>query len=172
MPDLQTYNAIASTTVSGSSTTSVTFGSGNTLTQAFTDLVLVCSVQVTTTTDNMVIEFNGDTTSGLYSWDQMISTGSAQTVNRYNAQNAGAIADYFPTSTTFGIAFVNISNYSNSNVFKSYLSRGGDANAGATTFMSGIWRNLNAITQIRVREGSSLTLKAGSMFTLYGIKAN
>ena len=99
-----TYVPIESYTVSGTSTTEIVFGSGGTIPQTYTDLVIVCNVQTTTATDDINIQFNGDTSSSNYSFTQFFGNGSSP----YTAQTTGAnkhrIADYMPDATLFEYA--------------------------------------------------------------------
>jgi hypothetical protein len=161
-----TYVALDTQTLS-SSATSVTFSS---IPQGYTDLVLVCSVRVTSATDDFNIQFNGENTGTNYSFTQLTGTGSAASSGRASNSNQFRLADYMPNSTLYGTIISHIQNYSNTTTYKTVLSRWGAAD-NATGANVGTWRNTAAITSIRLAEGSNLNLIAGSTFTLYGIAA-
>jgi hypothetical protein len=62
-----------------------------------------------------------------------------------------------------------ILNYSNSNTYKTSLTRG-TAPAAETSAVVGLWKNTNAITSVTILLDAN-NIAAGSTFTLYGIKA-
>ena len=65
-----------------------------------------------------------------------------------------------------GTHIINFQNYTNTSVHKTILSRASNANNGLGVFAAR-WANTAAITSIT----TSQAYDAGSMFTLYGIKA-
>ena len=161
-----TYEPIATQTLS-SGATSVTFSS---ISQSYTDLVLVCSAQGTNATDTLTLVFNGDTANN-YSVTRLSGDGSSAGSQRYSNQPSMAIADYMPNSTYFFPVIAQIQNYSSGSVYKSVLSRTNAADNWVAAIV-GMWRSTTAITSISVREaGGIVNLKAGSTFTLYGIAA-
>jgi hypothetical protein len=158
-----TYEPIATQTLS-STQTSITFSS---IPQTYTDLVLVCSVQVTAATDDFNIWFNGDTGNN-FSRTQLTGNGSIVSSSRTTNEPRFRIADYMPNSTLFGTIVANIQNYSNSTTYKTVISRWGNG-ADATGANVGLWRSTSAITSFSLEEGSKQNIKVGSTFTLYGI---
>jgi hypothetical protein len=166
----KTYEPIASTTLT-STEASVTF---NTISSAYTDLVIVCNWTITSGSSNFLLTFNGDSTSGLYSKTQIEGIGSNPVLSgRSSGVNNIGLESNIATSTTDpSIQIVNVMNYSNSTTFKTVLARqtgwvSGGAGASARV---GLWRNTNAITSLTLTAGGT-NLRSGSTFTLYGIKS-
>lgn len=159
-----TYEPIASQTISGTSTSSITFGSGNTLTQAYTDLVLV-SQGLITTAGYATVRFNGDSGSN-YSRTYVQGDGSTAA----SARSTNVTENYISLATaTQSVSVVQFFNYSNSNVYKTSINRDNNPSS-ATIAQVNLWRNTNAITQITIAAGSG-NFGNGLTFTLYGIKA-
>jgi hypothetical protein len=158
-----TYEPIATYTVP-SAQANYTFSA---ISGTYTDLVLIASIQATSTTDAIYINFNGDTTSSNYGFTRL--TGISTTPGT----TGGAlpqIADYCPNATNFMPIIANIQNYSNATTWKSVVARWGNA-GDATGINALVWGNTAAITSITIRPASATDIKTGSTFTLYGIKA-
>lgn len=164
-----TYFPIATSTVSGSSTNSVTFtGIPNT----YTDLVLVQSLpgDPSATYGYSNIRFNSDTGSNY----------STSYFYWYNAITAGRQANVSfllgsGTSSFLGNATIitHIQNYSNTINNKTAIIRANvSANANGITqeifHCAGLWRNTNAINSVTAFMNTG-NYSSGSTFTLYGI---
>jgi hypothetical protein len=163
-----TYVPIATYTLASSAST-VTFGSGQTIPQTYTDLVLVMNF-VQTTSGSPVIVFNSDTTS-TYSITNLTGSGSSAASNRETNIHNYYSFDYIATSTTNpNLSIIDIMNYSNTTTYKTVLERANNASSG-TGAMVGLYQNTNAIKQIDITRQSGGYWSAGSTFTLYGIKA-
>jgi len=162
-----TYEPIATTTL-GSSQSSVTFNSF----AGYTDLFLVANVLANSSSTDytMKINYNGDTTSGLYSDTYLYGTGSSAASNMHSNQNTIYLqtGGYLSTSVP-RTWLINIQNYSNTTTYKTLLSRSSQANDTVDAFV-GLWRNTNAITSF-VLTLTGGVFGANSTFTLYGIKA-
>jgi len=163
-----TYTPIATYTVSGSSTTSFTFSS---IPSTYTDLVLIVNAKYSVSDTDFFIRFNSDSGSN-YSITLLYGNGSSAGSHRVaNATYIEAGAYGYPgvdwTSTK-----IDIQNYSNTNTYKTVLSRA-DAATGGTRAIAGLWRNTSAISSVTVELLTYLspTFVAGSTFTLYGIQA-
>jgi hypothetical protein len=170
-----TYEPIATTTL-GSDTPSTAFTS---IPSTYTDLVLVAFVRDTTTSTypGFNIQFNADFSgSTAYSWTRLEGNGSTAASTRVSSTGSiqlGLItsANGSYNSGAFAVVITNIQNYSNTTTNKTTLSRSSSDGAGfgnAATNV-GLWRNTAAINRIDLTGSSGL--KAGSTFTLYGIKA-
>lgn len=159
-----TYTPIASTTL-GTNSASVTLSS---IPSTYTDLVLVCNLTANTTPLNMGIRFNSDTSS-LYSGTTLGGTGSSAASTRYSGTLIGEI--YASTGTVSGnqIFIMNIMNYSNTTTFKTALTRFNSASYG-TEAQANLYRSTSAINSVTVLAQSD-SYKAGSTFTLYGVKS-
>jgi len=163
-----TYKELLRTTI-GTATSSVTLSLSGI--SGYTDLVLVANFTVATASGNLVMTFNGDTTSGLYSKTQLEGTGTSAFSGRTaNANNIGLDSNMGSDTTSPSIHILNLMNYANTSVFKTVLHRQSSfwsANPG-TAARVGLWRNTNAITSITLSNGA-VNFNVGSTFSLYGI---
>lgn len=160
-----TYTPIATYTATGSSNT-ITFGSGGTLPQTYTDLVLVASYTSTTGNNYPEIQFNGDTASN-YSRTVMSGNGSTATSARVaNESQASLGAITYGTTANTMVTVTNIMKYSNSTTYKTLITRNNVAAIGVEATVN-LWRNTAAITSLVYK--SSNNFASGSTFTLYGI---
>ncbi len=155
-----TYEMIATTTL-GSTQSSVTFSS---IPATYTDLVLVCNV-TKTASSNTAFRLNSDTGSN-YSSTFMEGNGSSASSNRLTSTTQGSI-DYSDTTVNPVPSVTHFMNYSNTTTNKTTLSRSGSEYVYAYV---NLWRNTAAINTILVYAASG-NYVAGSIFTLYGIKA-
>lgn len=157
----KTYEPIATQTL-GSAAASVTF---STIPGTYTDLVLVATGTNTTSAQNVLLRFNGDSTA-LYSRTFIYGDGTSAVSSRDSGQTSIGLF-YYGTGQAVGIAHV--MNYANTTTNKTVISRSNDA-ASTTNAVVSLYRNTAAITSITLLAAST-TLAAGSIFTLYGIKA-
>lgn len=165
-----TYVALDKVTV-GSAVSSITFSSIN---QTYTDLVLVANIIGTVDSSNIRMTFNGDS-SALYSPTWLAGSGSSATSGRDSGQTSILLSNgpLGSGSSTSPVVFnASIQSYTNTNVYKTVLSRYGTANAtySGTSAQTSLYRSLNAITSITMT-AQSTTFAAGSTFSLYGIAA-
>jgi len=162
-----TYDCIATTTLS-SAQSSVTFSS---ISGSFTDLVLVTSMKAAAgySSFGLMMQFNGDTGSN-YSYTFMLGNGSSASSGRASNTSSGLIGTV--SDSQFNICVSHIHNYSNTNTYKTFVSRDNAPNIRTGACVS-LWRNTSAITSILVKvdSGASNLLLSGSTFSLYGIKA-
>lgn len=159
-----TYEPIATFTATASST--FTFSS---IPSTYTDLRLVVVGTPGTGNSSGSLRFNGISTT-TYSNTNLIGNGTAasSTVNT----SATAITTFQFTSTSIpAMAVIDIFNYANTGVFKTFLiSESSDNNGSGTTISRvGIWRSTSAITTIDINAAGSFN--TGTTATLYGIKA-
>lgn len=162
MPSGKTYIKIASQTLSAGATT-ISFTN---IPQNYTDLILVADCRYTSST-NWYLRLNNSSTS-LYSKVSMYAYGSSassainsnQTESYINVAN-GSSSD----PNNFVISF---QNYSNTNIFKTYLIRE-NMPTQAVSATNGLWRSTAPITQIDLTLYQSST--SGATFNLYGIEA-
>jgi hypothetical protein len=163
-----TYEPIATTTI-GSATNSVTLSS---ISQSFTDLVLVVEGQTTSTVNVLLLVGNGSIDTGAnYSHTGLWGNGSS--VGSINESNTTQInLDYFASGSGNQKNYiVNFMNYSNTNVNKSVLIRASLPSTETVTRV-GSWRSTSAINTVQVKgNGGGNLLAAGMTITLYGIKA-
>lgn len=169
-----TYEPIATTTVS-SDTASVSFSS---ISGSYTDLYIVTQARATYTTNDIfrMRVGNGSVDTGSnYSNTRLGGDGSSAFSDR--ASNVTNIdAGYFPgadsTSGVFGVSTFHLQNYSNTSTYKTILNRAVDAGAvyAYSIALVALWRSTSAINTVSFYFQNS-NIKAGSTFTLYGIKA-
>lgn len=163
-----TYTPIATQTVSGSSTGTVTFSS---IPSIYTDALIVCNFGLASAS-RLYLRFNGSTATD-YSDTWLTGEGSAAYSGRDTSQNAitaGGAWNGCSTSLTAN-CIITVMNYANTTTNKTVLAQlsnqktsGGSADANV-----GLWRQTSAITSINVVGGA--VFLDGSTFALYGIKA-
>ena len=162
-----TYESIATQTL-GSAAASVTFSS---ISNTYTDLVLVMNPSMSASTNQPVITLNSDTGTN-YSTTSLRGDGSSAASSRHTS-----IAGWYPVPGP-GVGtngnpepwIVQIMNYSNTTTYKTALSRFNNAISYVTANVH-LWRNTAAISTITITMESSANFNTGSTFTLYGIKA-
>ena len=162
-----TYTPIATTTL-GSNQNAVNFTS---ISQAYTDLVLVCTWIENSTEDLCMRVGNGSVdTASNYSLTYLVGNGSTASSGR-SATSFWDVSQVPATTSQFATTIVNFQNYSNTTTYKTAISRSGAAAVG-TVAEVGLWRSTSAIDTIQLRCGfGSNTFNTGSTFTLYGIAA-
>jgi hypothetical protein len=163
-----TYDAIATTTL-GSSASSYTFSS---ISQAYTDLVLIVQSKVTSGTLQLYWQIgNGSVDTGAnYSGTQVEGDGASAGSRRWTGQNYWqGYFDYMTTADGFN-QVASIINYSNTTTNKTAIWRANNAGTG-TVAQAGLWRSTAAINTIKLFPAGGGSFAAGSTFTLYGIKA-
>jgi hypothetical protein len=161
-----TYESIATTTLS-SAAASITFSS---IPATYTDLRVVF-VGTATAATGLRAQFNSDTATN-YSRTSLLGDG-----NSVYAQRAGNVAfislsinDNLST-TVPTLRTMDIFSYAGSTYKTVLTNESTDLNgSGAATVAVQLWRSTSAITSISLNVSTS-TIAAGSIATLYGIKA-
>lgn len=168
-----TYDAIQTVTVANTTTTAVNFTS---ISQAYTDLILVGNTSMQGATDDQVPSIR-------------VGNGTIDTGNNYSNTIAGYIAGAGAASfrdsnaslmrfgrlgqnstQPVGIFIAHFQNYSNTTTNKTIIARAGNESRSAI-MGAGLWRSTAAINAIRILEYSGHPISINSTFTLYGIKA-
>lgn len=124
--------------------------------------------------DNVQMQFNSDTAANykshfLYGTGSVVGAGVAGSDSlMLTARVTGGNASY---ANIFGVFVIDILDYANTNKYKVHRSLSGhDENGlGEVFFESGLWRNTNAITSIKLY-AEGFNWKQYSHFALYGIK--
>jgi hypothetical protein len=157
-----TYTPIATTTVSGTSTSSVSFSSFS----GYTDLILVINGSVGSNC-GLQMKFNSDSGSN-YSFTRITGDGSSATSDRSSNATFMELGYYLSTAQNMNV--IHIMNYSNSTTYKTVLNRASanTANIGAQAYAE-LWRSTAAITSLAVTASGNYS--NGTTFTLYGIAA-
>jgi hypothetical protein len=164
MPAGSTYSTIATTTL-GSAAASYTFTS---IPSTYTDIVMVCAHSNSAQSGVRVQVGNGSIDTGSnYSITYLLGDGTSATSGR--AANDGSFDFAFVAANSQSTLIINAMNYSNTNTYKSFITRNGNAAQGVTA-RAGLWRSTSAINQIKLAPSTG-NFNAGTTFTLYGISA-
>jgi hypothetical protein len=162
-----TYEYIQTTTLN-SNVNSVTLSS---ITNTYTDLILIGYVQQDASYDTPTIRFNGDTGAN---YSTLIFSGSTSTIASLRGSNDSFIyGGYYavpPVPDNFGTMILHINNYSNTNIKKTLIIKSG-RDTGGIDLHQGYWNSTNAINSITINMSQGTNWAAGTTFNLYGIKA-
>lgn len=161
----KTYEPIATTTL-GSAAADITFSS---IPNTYTDLVLVISTGSNTATNRTLYgQFNADTGSN-YSATLLNGDGSAAASSRASNSTFMYLAAALGTGSSLGVTIMHFMNYSNTTTNKTMLSRDNNAGFEVRAYVN-LWRSTAAINSIKLYLNAD-SLRAGTVATLYGIKA-
>lgn len=174
-PVTSSWESIESFTVGSGGTSAITFGSGGTIPQTYKHLQIRATARMaaSATLDSLWAQFNSDTTASNYYAHGIYGTGSG-TPGAYADSGAfaqiGILSAANAGSNMFGSFIMDILDYQNTNKYKTTRTlSGADLNGdGQLRFVSGLWRNTNAITSLRIAGNSNFAQY--SSFALYGIK--
>jgi hypothetical protein len=183
-----TYTLIESATVGSGGVAAVTFGTGGTIPQTYTDLRILMTARLVANGDtfgNVLISFNGGP-SGAVSSSQFLVGGAGSSVG--NVSNAGqtaitnnyGIVGSIATASVFSVNDIYIPSYTSTTkpkfVLGDNVGENNDASEGRRNLLHGVW---NPATQAAI---TSIVLTANynpselfaqhSTFYLYGIKKN
>jgi hypothetical protein len=169
-----TYEPIASTTL-GSDAASYEFTG---IPGTYTDLICVVRVRSTKASgeDSYTLQVGNSSvdTGSNYSRTRLFGDGSAANSGRSSSQANIGMEDLpvaNATADTFGVNVVQFMSYANTNVYKTILYANA-ANGTSYIFRSvGLWRSTSAITNVKFSATSGNNFKAGSTFSLFGVKA-
>lgn len=171
------YESIATVTVGAGGASSITFSSIPTTGYAHLQIRGIARLNLANEiTATLTLQFNSDTGSN-YSRHVLYGEGSTPLAfGEANSTNASFIlgTGNNAIANNFGPFVVDILDYANTNKYKTLRAINGVSNNGSSAdeqarFMSGSWRNTNAITSIKI-ERSGNTIQQYSHFALYGIK--
>jgi hypothetical protein len=158
-----TYIPLATQTVSGTSTSTITFSS---IPATYTDLILVFN-GYTNAQASCYLRFNNDSATN-YSDTRLLGSGSSAASDRDTS--IAQINAFVSTSTSNNInEIIQIQNYSNATTYKTSLLRWNNAGSYVAAIV-GLWRNTAAINRIDMILSTSYFV-AGSTFSLYGVTA-
>ena len=160
-----TYEPIATQTLASNGTFSF-----SSIPQTYTDLVISINAgTVTSASIDLMILFNGVSTT---SYSQCLIAGTGTTASSTKLSNRSAVYLDYNGGTVLGINrtyVVNIMNYSNTTTYKTFINRASYAD-GTTELNVSTFRDTSAISSF-VLTTNGYGILAGSMATLYGIKA-
>lgn len=167
-----TYKLITKTILS-SDTASVTFGSGGTIPQTFSNLIIVASARLNVSGyPAMLMRFNSDSGN---KYNYRILEGSGSSVTSISGSSAssiivGNLGGTNTTANTFNSIETHIPNYTGS-TNKSVSSTSAIENNATTSYIdiiAGLWSDTSTITSIQLFP-STASFVSGSSFFLYGI---
>lgn len=170
-----TYVPIASYTVSGNTTNTITFSS---IPQTYTDLVFVSALKDQYTAGVYSSEFyiNNDQTS-TYSLTSLYGGGATTPATLRVSSFSAGIWDGWALATpniTFGPSIQHFFDYTNTTTYKTMqFSAAGVVDYNELEWGCNLWRSTAAINRIDIitSGGTSKYYVAGSTVSLYGIKA-
>lgn len=175
MPAGNTFTQIASYTVSGTSTTSVSFSSLG----SYTDLYLTATFSGNYTSadrSQLAMRFNGDSGSNYSYILGLASTNPATYSNTTSVDRFSFATIPLSTSSTNQKNFMSadIGNYASTSLWKPVLVQSANVNQNNNTpsiqSYGGMWLSTSAVTSITIFEYSNLYyFYAGTTFNLYGI---
>ena len=162
-----TYDRIEARTL-GSASSSVTFTS---ISATYTDIVAVVNMPASGAVTT-AIRFNSDTGTN---YSTTLLVGSAGGADSYRESTksygiTGGLVSGLGANSNF---ILQIQNYSNTNTFKTAISRSNSATNSEVGVNAILYRSTSAISSISFIDyaGGSNTYPTGTTFTLYGIKA-
>ncbi len=169
-PSVGNYESIATFNGTGSSGT-ITFSS---IASTYKHLqIRLIAKDTGGVSPQIQVTFNSDTASN-YSRHRLTGNGtSAAAFGEANTSNIPFLGQVgLPTAaSTYGVAIIDILDYSNTNIYKTLrVLSGQDSNgSGGVDFTSGSWRNTAAISTVTVSlSGSNYT--TATQIALYGIR--
>jgi len=164
MSSIEYINSVVLT----ASAASVTFDN---IPDYYEDLKLIICPKVSANT-TFLIRLNSISTGSLYSDTFLQGNGSSVASTRLSSQNE-ARASYVSTARSTndgGIIEIDFLSYSNTSIFKTFLSNSGIASEGVDSIVC-LFRSLDSISKIDIipSVGGSI-LSSGSTFTLWGVR--
>jgi len=166
-PSTSSYESIATVTVGAGGSSTITFSS---IPSTYTHLQ-IRGIARTATNVSLGLRFNSDTASN-YSRHYLNGNGASAGAGG-GASSTSAYAGTTATATSaFGANVIDVLDYKDTNKYKTIraLSGGDNNGSGFVQFMSGSWRNTNAVSNIDIFQVDGDTITQYSSFALYGIK--
>ena len=164
------YESIATTTVGGGGSATISFTS---IPATYQHLQIRVMCQINIGDADFGIRFNSDTGSN-YSKHQIYTYGSGAPLATGTSSTTSIPggSSYSNSSSLFGVAVIDILDYANTSKYKTArVLTGTDANgSGFLSFRSGVWQNTNAVSTIDLIQTSGSSFSQYSSFALYGIK--
>lgn len=167
---LNSYESIATATVTSGGATSVSFTS---IPQTFTHLEIRATTLNASNFYTIKLRFNGSTSG--YTASQLVSFNATSSSGGGPDADSGAMIGIgAKAATSYSAAVVaKIYEYSKTNLYKRWIGQGGvDGNGtGQTKVTYGYWSSTDAITDIYCYADGS-TMNQYTQFALYGIRGS
>jgi hypothetical protein len=177
-PVAGSFESIATVNVGSGGSSSVSFTS---IPSTYTHLqvrILGRGNRTSYGSESFVMRANSDSGSN-YATHQLVGVSSSVLASGAASTTASSIGR-FPSNSiaanTFGVAIVDILDYSNTNKYKTIRDMGGmmDHNnvsgLGELGIYSSLWMNTSAISSLTFTSGGGTLITQNSSFALYGIK--
>jgi hypothetical protein len=173
--ELTAFESIATVTLTGTQST-ISFNSIPSTYKHLQLRYMATSTRITYSADNALMQFNSNTSGyGRHNFagdgSTAYSGGTANATHMWLGQITSTV-----TPNIFGVAVVDILDYTNTGRYKTIRSLSGvDLNginntiSGAVNFWSGVYQNTAAISSIQLT-CQSASYASGTTFALYGIK--
>ncbi len=162
------YESIATVTVGSGGAANIEFTS---IPATYTHLQVRVMALSGNAGTNLEVRFNSDTGNN---YDTHWLYGNGATVTPNGATNVSySWGTGSGSSTAPAGVVIDILDYTNTNKYKTVRNLGGfdvNGSGGYMYFTSGLWRNTNAITSLKI-DLSGTTFSQYSHFALYGIKS-
>lgn len=161
-----TYTPIATSTVVGSATATITFSS---IPSTYTDLILVLNGATAGSIRDAIVRFNSDSGTN-YSLTEIKGDGSSATSSRASNITSAFFGYNSAITTAFeSVNIMHIQNYSNTTTYKTAIARANTISRYVSATVN-LWRSTSAINTVAVTISGG-NYAAGSMLTLYGVKS-
>jgi len=176
---MATYQLIAAYEVGAGGQSSITIGSGGTIPQTYTDLILKCSLRNNTgiSYNTVKLSFNGSPSGSSYSFRTLYTIGT--TTSSYGGSSgseivAGGSVSSGNTSSTFSNAEFYIPNYAGSTNKSVSCDSVTEANSSTNgnifnNLTAGLFANTSPITSIVLTSDASSFVQYSTAY-LYGVK--
>ena len=169
---MSTFVLIEKYTVGAGGASSVTLGSGGTIPQTYTDLIIKSSARCSVDGDAFKLQFNGVTSNSNYSSRMLVGNGSSASSNTPGQTNY-ILSGYTSTitSNTFGNQEIYVPNYTSSSAKSVSVDNVQEANQtlAYSNLVAGLYStSTSGITSITIGFASG-TIQQYSTFYLYGI---
>ena len=162
------YDALSTVTVPSGGLSSITFA--GIPTTGYSHLQVRVSAALVSGNQLCRMELNSDTTTTNYYTHALEGDGS--TAYAYSGNIFPYVFAAAGGTTYFSGAVIDILEYANTNKYKTIRSLYGyDANgSGGVSLFSGLWKNTNATTTIKIYPNYGANFSEYSSFALYGVK--
>lgn len=169
MPAAPTYDSIETKTV-GAGISAVDFTS---ISQSFTDLVLVCNFAGISGTNFSIRVGSGNTIDAGSNYIQGRLLGYQTGAAQFNlSTDSNGVSSNLTVGSLGSATITYCLNYAQTGLVRTFVTRFGDGNNMATANVYSSWNNTaNAINCLRVYSTNGANFAAGSIFSLYGIAA-
>lgn len=161
------YESIATITVGSGGASNVEFTS---IPSSYEHLQIRGMGRISSGSQIGYLQINGDTTATNYYVHALEGDGS--TIYSYAVNSYPRYTSLTSNAGQFGVTIIDILNYDDTNKYKTVRALAGlDSNGtGGVTLYSGLWKNTNAITSVKLIPNYGASFTEYTTYALYGIK--